>query len=704
MPLFSAPRTARLAAALAVALSVPFAVLAGEPANPAQQATDPQATGPRQLDAVIVVGARPTTPLIFETDPRLPRQPVPASDGADYLRTIPGFAALRNGGSNGDPVLRGMSGSRLNLLNNDGAMPGACPSRMDNAMSYVAPETYDRLVVVKGPQTVLWGPGGSAGTVRFDRDRERFQARETRLSGSLLGASADRHDETFNARLGAPLGYLRVDGNRSRADDYTAGDGGRVPSSWEKWSADAALGWTPGEHALVELSVGRGDGQARYAGRSMDGVRFLRDSIALRVQHDDLPGPFGRLQASLYDNAADHVMDNHTLRTPNPASAMPMPMASNVHRRTRGGRVAVGWDAAAWTGTFGIDGQDSAHRLRRAPGVGAYAALPWTDDARMRNAGLFAESGWTLAPGSKLVGGARLDHARATDLRMRLGMGMASTPNPTRGMARRETLRSGFLRYEHGGDGALQWFAGVGHAERMPDYWELFSPNQFSPSTGPAGAANAFAGVRRERTTQLDLGLQYRGATLDAWANAYAGRIRDYILLRYVPGMTGAIATRASNVRADIHGAEAGLDYRGIPGWVLGGSLAWAWGADRDHHQPLPQMPPLDARLHATWQGARWSLGGMLRGAARQSRVAPGFGNISSRDLGSSPGFAVASLNASLRLGEGASLSAGIDNLFGRHYSEHLNLAGSADFGYPADPVRIAEPGRTLWLKLNLSR
>ena len=27
---------------------------------------------------------------------------------------------------------------------------------------------------------------------------------------------------------------------------------------------------------------------------------------------------------------------------------------------------------------------------------------------------------------------------------------------------------------------------------------------------------------------------------------------------------------------------------------------------------------------------------------------------------------------------------------------------GSADFGYPADPVRIAEPGRNLWLKVNL--
>ena len=64
--------------------------------------------------------------------------------------------------------------------------------------------------------------------------------------------------------------------------------------------------------------------------------------------------------------------------------------------------------------------------------------------------------------------------------------------------------------------------------------------------------------------------------------------------------------------------------------------------------------------------------------------------------------FAILSVNGGYRFSEAVQLSAGIDNLFDRAYSEHLNLAGSADFGYPADPVRIAEPGRNLWLKVNL--
>lgn len=75
---------------------------------------------------------------------------MPASDGADYLKTIPGFSAVRNGGVNGDPVFRGMFGSRLKLLSNGGEMLGACPNRMDSPSSYISPDTFDKLTVIKG--------------------------------------------------------------------------------------------------------------------------------------------------------------------------------------------------------------------------------------------------------------------------------------------------------------------------------------------------------------------------------------------------------------------------------------------------------------------------------------------------------------------------------------------------------------------------
>lgn len=54
-----------------------------------------------------------------------------------------------------------------------------------------------------------------------------------------------------------------------------------MPSQWDKWNADAALGWTPDDHTRVELTAGTGDGYARYAGRGMDGAHFRRETFGL---------------------------------------------------------------------------------------------------------------------------------------------------------------------------------------------------------------------------------------------------------------------------------------------------------------------------------------------------------------------------------------------------------------------------------------
>lgn len=658
---------------------------------------DAQEDAQKPIATVVVTGLAPDSPLTFITDPKLPRQPVPASDGADYLKTIPGFATLRNGGTNGDPVLRGMFGSRLNLITNDGMMPGACPARMDNPLSYVSPETFDRLVVIKGPQSVMWGPGASAGTVRFERDAasDAFSQPGMRLNANVLGGSFGRNDQVLDVSGGAPAGYARLTANHSEADDYEDGSGRIVPSSWDKWNADAAFGWTPSDGTLVELSAGTGDGEARYAGRGMDGAQFARTSYGLRLEKTGLSGVLKELKASAFYNYADHVMDNYSLRTPNPLSAMPMPMASNVDRLTSGGRAAATWRLAALDVTTGFDTQHSRHRQRSAMGEGAYREVPWSTDANFFNTGVFTEATWHVREQGKLVFGARGDRAEVTDERERTG-GMMPMPNPTAGQTRRETLTSGFARYEGGGRAtAVSWYAGVGHVQRMPDYWELFSPDM-----GPMGSVNAFSAIEPEQTTQLDVGFQYRSTRVNAWISGYAGRVDDFILFTYMSGGMMGPMSSVSQVDANVHGGEAGIEFRPLSQWKLGATLAYAWGENRETGAALPQIPPLDSRFTVAYEGAKWSAGALLRVVDGQDRIALDQGNVTGRDLGESSGFTVLSLNAAYRMSRRMNLAAGIDNLLDRTYAEHLNLAGSADFGYPADPVRINEPGRTAWLKL----
>ena len=158
------------------------------------------------LDEVIVTGYRTATPLTLSTDPQRPRQPIPAADGAGYLKTIPGFSVVRKGGLGGDPMMRGMSGSRMVMDMNGGGMSGGCPNRMDPTSTYAFPETFSRIIVNKGPQSVRYG-ASVAGSVIFERETERFEKPGVRGNISVLGASNHRFDELTDVTAGGKEGY-----------------------------------------------------------------------------------------------------------------------------------------------------------------------------------------------------------------------------------------------------------------------------------------------------------------------------------------------------------------------------------------------------------------------------------------------------------------------------------------------------------------
>ncbi len=667
-------------------------MLCGSLLSPLALAVEPGHEGhdTPELSPTVITAIAPSSPLTVVTNPKDPRQPVPASDGTDYLKTIPGFSAIRSGGTNGDPVLRGMFGSRLNILTNGGVMLGACPNRMDAPTSYISPETYDRLTVIKGPQSVIWGPGGSAGTILFEREPEKFGTLGSRVNASLLAGSNGRFDKVLDAAAGNSQAYARFVGNQSRSDDYKDGNGDTVPSRWDKWNGDVTLGWTPDTDTLLELTAGKGDGEARYAGRGMDGSQFKRESLGLRFEKSNLGEVLDKVEAQVYYNYADHVMDNYSLRTPSGSGMMGMPMVSNVDRRTLGARIKATWRWADVQLISGIDAQTNEHRKRGGMGVDAHKGQPWTKDADFHNYGVFSELTWYATGEDRLISGARLDRASARDFRQ---------ASATNGDTRADTLPSGFIRYEHDlASIPATSYIGLGHAQRFPDYWELFSP-----TNGPRGSVNAFDSIKPEKTTQLDFGIQYQDERLQAWASGYVGQIRDYILFDY-RSMMGMSSTQAQNIDARIMGGELGAAYKLDENWKADATLAYAWGKNSSDGKALPQMPPLESRLGLSYSRDTWSVGALWRLVAAQNRIAENQGNVVGKDYEKSGGFGVFSLNGAYKVNHNLKLSAGVDNLFDKAYAEHLNLAGNAGFGYPAaDPQPVNEPGRTFWTKVDFS-
>lgn len=636
--------------------------------------------------APIVVTAQDTKTangLIVEADPKQPIQPVPATDGADYLQSIMGFNAIKNGATNGDVTFRGMFGSRIKILTDGTENLGACPARMDAPTSYINPESYDRITVIKGPQTARYANTGSAATVIFDREPENLTTdKPYRGQASVLIGSYGRLDHNVEAAMGDETKYARINANRSVSNDYQDGNGDSVHSSWERWNADLALGWKPTQDSWIELKGGKGNGEAAYAGRTMDGTQFQRESLGLHAEQKNLTDVIKKVEAQVDYSYNDHIMDNYKMRTPPMTMNMGMGMsmgggmAMEVTRRTLNARAAITTEWDRLSVISGVDSQRNKHAgnmyMRDANPI-----PPLDGDLRFESYGAFSEWAYRLNPNHKLVAGGRFDHVKVD-----------SAENDQQ---RTDINPSGFIRIESHHPHGLNTYAGIGYVERSPDYWEISRVSN-----------NLLNYLNTEKTTQLDLGFEFEQGALTSWVSAYAGLINDFILVPYQSNPNGSVTILpARNIDATIAGAEAGVGYKFNEHFQADLSAMYAWGENTTDHKPLPQIAPLEGRLNLRYVQEKYSLGLLWRAVAEQNRISLNEGNIVGYDMSKSKGFSTFAINAAYQYSEVLGFSIGIDNLLDKTYSEHLNKSGAALFGYAANE-QFNNVGRNYWARVSM--
>lgn len=265
-----------------------------------------------KVEVVSIVESNEALKVI--SNPKNPIQPIPASDGADFLKNIPGFSIVRKGGTDGDPVFRGMSGSKVGILVDGQEIYGGCGGRMDPPTAYVFPEAYDSVVVTKGPQSVLFGSGFSAGVVEFKKKNKYYPKPDYNIYSSFKQGSFGRSDQFIDISGGDTKGYGQLIATRSHSNDYKDGNGDTVNSEYTRWNTSLALGYTPTDDTTIEISGSKGDGEAKYADRAMDASKLLRENIALKVIKYDLSKNIEQLEMQIYHNYVDHIMDNYSLR------------------------------------------------------------------------------------------------------------------------------------------------------------------------------------------------------------------------------------------------------------------------------------------------------------------------------------------------------------------------------------------------------
>ena len=130
---------------------------------------------------------------------------------------------MRKGGLGAEVLFRSQGASRVPILLDGSSMQGACGGRMDTSATYIFPENYHRIVLIKGPQDVRFGSLISGG-IAFKRDIRRFSTNTLHADTSMLAGSFNRLDLYASALAGGRYGSLQAIASHYEQGDYRTGD------------------------------------------------------------------------------------------------------------------------------------------------------------------------------------------------------------------------------------------------------------------------------------------------------------------------------------------------------------------------------------------------------------------------------------------------------------------------------------------------
>ncbi|MCP4901905.1 MAG: TonB-dependent receptor [bacterium] len=633
------------------------------------------------------------------------RSTVPLGDGSEVLRDVTGADLSRMGGHGLDPFIRGQSQGDLTVLLDGATIHGGCPNRMDPATSYSTAGSTDRVEVIRGVQTLRYGPGAPGGTVLFDRRIPEFDNRGWNLNATTGASSwSNAPDVDLDASVGFGDWSLRALATRRDTRNYEDGSGEEVRSAAKSLGATFMLGWRPDENTEYELSYERSDtDDALFAGAGMDAPESTVDIVRFQTERVTTDGRTGWRVDAFFDDVS-HLMDNYSLRDLTAPMAMRVPSETSTWGLR--GHLEFGQESPIQIGLTIESADADATRFAgpNAANVNNIQSILWAGVNRTQ-AGAFVEGAVELGSATRFVYGLRADRFTAdadrADERTLGGNGPAPRQLWMMYSGNGEDSWSstdvgGLARIEHR-VGQWQLFGGFSRTIRVADATERFLGAN-SPMTAKRWVGNP--GLDPARYHQLDFGAGWSENGSSANLTLFASEVGDYILRDRAHGQEGILrsdnATIYRNVSARRYGVEADAMWQPSSQLFLSGQLAWVWAENTTDRRAIAQTPPLHGNFSAGWAQSRWSVSGVIRWAATQTRVDDNPMTGSGLDAGPTPGWVVLDLAATFEIGAGFDLQAGVANVFDRAYANHLNRASAFD----PDAVQVNEPGRTAWIRV----
>ena len=587
--------------------------------SPAPPATPASAVSPRPaiLAPVIVTGnplgsneiAAPIS--VLSGDELVLRR---GSSLGETLKGQPGVSSTYFGPNASRPIIRGLDGDRLRILNNSGSALDASNLSFDHAVA-VDPLAVERIEVLRGPAALIYGGNAIGGVVNaIDNRIPKYSMSDVSGAGEvrLGGAEAERggavlveagngsfalHADAFGRKTSdlrvpryAPVdaGGEVLESTKTMRNSFSRSSGGALGASWT--DASGYLGFSADRYdsnygVVVEPDVI---------------IRMKRDHYAVAGEARDLPGFIRVVRAQVNSTRYKHEEVDST-------------GAIGTTFKTAGAEMRVEAEHMRVGSLKGVVGVQVERFDFSALGEEAFVPKTTT-----RRGALFIVEE-VASPIGTLSGGLRIERARlrsdgdADPVEAKFG------PSVERSF----TLKSASLSDVYRLTPEWSVTASLSTTGRAPTYYELYA-NGVHAATGTFERGDTALGI--ERGNNADVAVQWKSGDDRLRIGAYSARFSRYISLEATGEVTAvAVPVYAFKaVRARLSGVEVEGSHRFLAGgftFDTSGKLDFTRATNRDSGEALPRIAPLRASvaLDAGW--GPWLGRVEVEHAARQNRV-----------------------------------------------------------------------------------
>jgi len=637
-------RTAFSAAAIA-ALSIPFAH--------AQQTLSPVVVSANPFGADINDLITPVS--VLRGDQLTQNQ---SSTLGQTLNQLPGVSSSDFGPNSSRPVIRGLDGDRIRIMNNGGASMDVSGLSYDHAVG-IEPLLVDQIEVVRGPAALQYGGSAIGGAVNvIDNRIPKAPVKGVHGRGELRAGGAESERAAAGlVTVGDGRFALHVDGSDRKTDDLRvpkqAGRGaainqGRLLNSNADQQSGAVGASLTGDHGYVGLSV---DSYRNDYGTGLfenpddlddpKRIKLKQDRLTLAGEQRNLGGKMGPLE-SIRGSFSSTDYKHEELAGGAVESTF---KNKGWDSRIEGTHLPIQTSLGSLKGAWGIQGSESKFSATSSGAHGAFVPNAKTDSKA-----LFVFEELSFAPGKAVNAGFRYEDVKVQSL----GNGVDDHFPVDSKKFKPFSLALGYRQ-----DMGSGWTGtgGLSYTERAPTFYELYADGEHH-ATGTYERGNS--NNKKEKGTTLELGMKFKTPTTRANFSAYVTEFSNFIglvqdgyineneLLSTTPADGYSPLYNFQGIKARLYGLEADGRFPLATGlFGKAGQLNVDWKADyargenRSTGGALPRIAPLRLSSALVYSEGKYSSQVDVQHAARQNRYAD--------DLGATPSYTMFGLGASYK-------------------------------------------------------